>query len=463
MQPYYNIKQNDLEYSLQSNEPFISIGQTGTQGYGQEGVFIGMSNDSGSNGTSGILSLTSDDSTGTYNQLAWDGETLLIKGAIRQTAEGVVESRNLGLWDSAPSGFSFRVGDMVSNETISWECILVHVKGVGNDEPGVGSSYTTYWEESNLSAKSLRLSADTQIFRVAQNGTITPSTITLTANRQNIGSSTTYSSSPSITIGGSGDTATITPAQFGSNTAVTFTATAGGFEDEMTIVKLEEGSNALTVVNSNESHTLPTTEAGTVTYAGSGTSIKLFEGDTLLTFKTSSASDGQYNLTVVGNDIVPFNGGNLNSQDGNTIVLFQYVEKHGKVLYPLLEKEGKVVHFIHGSISAEDREEVRRVAESSDNNIILASYGTFSTGVNIKRLDNIIFASPSKSKIRNLQSIGRVLRKSSDDTKATLYDIVDDLQWKSTKNFATKHFMERVKTYNEEGFEFRIYNVSIKG
>jgi superfamily II DNA or RNA helicase len=78
-------------------------------------------------------------------------------------------------------------------------------------------------------------------------------------------------------------------------------------------------------------------------------------------------------------------------------------------------------------------------------------------------LDNIVFASPSKSKIRNLQSIGRVLRKSSDDTKATLYDIVDDLQWKSTKNFATKHFMERVKTYNEEGFEFRIYNVSIKG
>ena len=279
-----------------------------------------MSNDSGSNGTSGILSLTSDDSTGTYNQLAWDGETLLIKGAIRQTAEGVVESRNLGLWDSTPSGFSFRVGDMVSNETISWECILVHVKGVGNDEPGVGSSYTTYWEESNLSAKSLRLSADTQIFRVSQTGTITPSTITLTANRQNIGSSTTYSSSPSITVGGSGDTATITPAQFGSNTAVTFTATAGGFEDEMTIVKLEEGSNALTVVNSNESHTLPTSEAGTVTYAGSGTSIKLFEGDTLLTFKTSSASDGQYNLTVVGNDIVPFNGGNLNSQDGNTIV-----------------------------------------------------------------------------------------------------------------------------------------------
>ena len=151
------------------------------------------------------------------------------------------------------------------------------------------------------------------------------------------------------------------------------------------------------------------------------------------------------------------------SLQGNTLILFQFVEKHGKVLLPLLEKDGKHVHFIYGGISAEDREEVRRLAETNDDNIILASYGTFSTGVNIKRLDNIIFASPSKSKIRNLQSIGRVLRKHEGNSKATLYDIVDDLQWKSNKNFAVKHFIERVKIYNDEGFDYRIYNVSIKG
>jgi superfamily II DNA or RNA helicase len=148
---------------------------------------------------------------------------------------------------------------------------------------------------------------------------------------------------------------------------------------------------------------------------------------------------------------------------GNTLILFQFVEKHGKVLEPMLQKEGKVVHFIHGGISAEDREEVRSVAESSDNNIILASYGTFSTGVNIKRLDNIIFASPSKSKIRNLQSIGRVLRKGNGSDKATLYDIVDDLQWKSKKNFAVKHFLERVDIYNDEGFDYKIYNIKMRG
>ena len=99
------------------------------------------------------------------------------------------------------------------------------------------------------------------------------------------------------------------------------------------------------------------------------------------------------------------------SLKGNTLILFQFVEKHGRVLDPMLQHEGKTVHFIHGGVDAQIRESVRGVVESSSDNIILASYGTFSTGVNIKRLDNIIFASPSKSKIRNLQSIGRVLRK----------------------------------------------------
>lgn len=147
--------------------------------------------------------------------------------------------------------------------------------------------------------------------------------------------------------------------------------------------------------------------------------------------------------------------------EGNTLILFQFVEKHGKILAPMLEKQGKAIHFIHGGVKVDDRESVRAVAESSGNNIILASYGTFSTGVNIKRLDNIIFASPSKSKIRNLQSIGRVLRKANDDDKATLYDIVDDLQWKQSKNFAAKHFIERMNIYNDEGFDVKIYNVPI--
>lgn len=149
------------------------------------------------------------------------------------------------------------------------------------------------------------------------------------------------------------------------------------------------------------------------------------------------------------------------SLEGNTLILFQFVEKHGKVLEPMLHREGKDVHFIHGGVDTEIRESVRGIVESSGDNIILASYGTFSTGVNIKRLDNIIFASPSKSKIRNLQSIGRVLRKGNGKNKATLYDIVDDLQYKSHSNFAVKHFLERMNTYSNEGFDVKIYNVKL--
>lgn len=150
--------------------------------------------------------------------------------------------------------------------------------------------------------------------------------------------------------------------------------------------------------------------------------------------------------------------------EGNTLILYQFVERHGDVLVEMLrEITDKNIHYVHGGVSAAAREEIRAICEKTSNNIILASYGTFSTGINIKRLDNIITASPSKSKIRNLQSIGRVLRIYDDVSTATLYDIVDDLQWKKRANFATRHFMERVKTYNEQQFDMKIYNIPIKG
>ena len=93
----------------------------------------------------------------------------------------------------------------------------------------------------------------------------------------------------------------------------------------------------------------------------------------------------------------------------------------------------------------------------------MASYGVYSTGVNIRKLHNIVFASPSKSRIRNLQSIGRGLRKSTSKEIATLYDISDDLTWKSKTNFTLNHFKERIKLYNEENFPYKIRNINFKG
>ena len=120
------------------------------------------------------------------------------------------------------------------------------------------------------------------------------------------------------------------------------------------------------------------------------------------------------------------------------------------------------VFFVHGGVEAEDREEIRSIMEKENDAIVVASYGTFSTGINIRNLHNIIFASPSKSRIRNLQSIGRGLRQFSGKESATLYDIADDLRHKKHMNFTLRHFVERVKIYNEEKFPFKIYNIGLK-
>jgi superfamily II DNA or RNA helicase len=151
---------------------------------------------------------------------------------------------------------------------------------------------------------------------------------------------------------------------------------------------------------------------------------------------------------------------------GNTLILFARVEKHGEPLYNLINNsniiENRRVFFVHGGIDTEDREEIRDITEKERNAIIVASYGTFSTGINIKNLHNVIFASPSKSRIRNLQSIGRVLRKGDNKTKATLYDIADDISYKSRKNYTLNHLIERIKVYNEENFNYDIVTVPLK-
>ena len=152
------------------------------------------------------------------------------------------------------------------------------------------------------------------------------------------------------------------------------------------------------------------------------------------------------------------------SLEGNTLLLYQFVEKHGQVLYDMIcaKCEDRPVFFIHGGVGVDEREEVRRITEEENGAIIVASYGTFSTGINIRRLHNIIFASPSKSKIRTLQSIGRGLRIGENKDSATLFDIADDLTYKSRKNFTLDHFMERMKIYNDEKFEYKIYTINLK-
>ena len=152
------------------------------------------------------------------------------------------------------------------------------------------------------------------------------------------------------------------------------------------------------------------------------------------------------------------------SLEGNTLLLFNFVEKHGDVLYEMLNtkvKGSRKVFYIHGGTDVEDRESIRKIVESESDAIIVGSVGVLSTGTNIVALDNVIFASPSKSKIRNLQSIGRGLRVSESKQSATLYDIADDFSWKAKENFTLKHFFERLKTYSDEKFKFKIYKIAM--
>jgi superfamily II DNA or RNA helicase len=143
--------------------------------------------------------------------------------------------------------------------------------------------------------------------------------------------------------------------------------------------------------------------------------------------------------------------------------LFDLVEKHGKILEPMLRKDDRQLHFIYGSTKGEERERIRHMIENDPikQHDILASYGVFSTGVNLKKLDNVIFASGSKSEVKVLQSIGRALRKGNDADKATLYDITDDLTYGSFENYTLQHFRKRIEIYGQEEFQFRIYTIEI--
>ena len=140
------------------------------------------------------------------------------------------------------------------------------------------------------------------------------------------------------------------------------------------------------------------------------------------------------------------------------------METHGQPLYELINSSAsdeRKIFFVHGGVSAEEREQVREITEKEDNAIIVASYGTCSTGINIKNINAIIFASPSKSVVRVLQSIGRGLRKSETKDNVVVYDIGDDLHFKSYRNHTLRHMDERLTIYNNEKFTYKTVKVKL--
>jgi len=152
----------------------------------------------------------------------------------------------------------------------------------------------------------------------------------------------------------------------------------------------------------------------------------------------------------------------VESLEGNTLILFNYVEKHGRVLEELFRtKSIKPIYWISGSTDSDERNEIRKIVNTENNAVLLGSKGTTSTGINVPNIHNIVFASPGKAKIQTLQSIGRGLRKSETKDKMTLFDVADDLQYKKKENYTLDHFRERCRVYDNEKFQYKIYSIGI--
>lgn len=204
-------------------------------------------------------------------------------------------------------------------------------------------------------------------------------------------------------------------------------------------------------------------EQGTVASLRIKSLVLSYNEDTRKLFaKTKPSYPDELNHLILNGARNKFISNLTNSLNTNTLLLFNYVQ-HGKMLYDMIKAydPDREVYLVYGKVEGEEREEIRKLVEKSNNAAVVASYKTFSTGINIPNLHNVIFGSPSKSRIRVLQSIGRGLRTSEEKTHAVLYDIADDISWKSFQNHTIRHFSERVQMYNQEKFEYKIYTITL--
>lgn len=152
------------------------------------------------------------------------------------------------------------------------------------------------------------------------------------------------------------------------------------------------------------------------------------------------------------------------SLEGNTVVLYHRVKDHGDILRQMVEETGKIKVFnIQGNVSKEDREVVRQAIESIDRSCTFASSKTFATGTSINNIQNVILVQPLASRVNNLQSIGRGLRKDGKTNLVTLYDLADEIPIyrKPRQNFLLKHALVRLKLYAEQKFKFKVYNIAL--
>lgn len=149
--------------------------------------------------------------------------------------------------------------------------------------------------------------------------------------------------------------------------------------------------------------------------------------------------------------------------DSNSMILFHNIE-YGKGLYEHLRDNvlSKHFYYIDGSTPKEKREKIKKLMEKTDGEpkILVASFGTFSTGINIKAIMNVVFADSFKSDQIIRQSIGRGLRLHAEKDKLVVFDIVDRFHIKYTNILYNQYISRRDKIYKKQ--DFPVNEIKIK-
>ena len=246
---------------------------------------------------------------GSSNYLEWDGTTLTLRGSLKQTSAGANEGRLMGAW---ASGVAYLTNDIVTYSGNTWTSNSDHTS---TNNTNAGTGYPGYgpWTIAPISAKTLRMAASSQVFIEAKDGTLSPDWVEFSVSKQNISATTNWTTSPSVTLynassGGSttttGDTVYLRKADFGSNTLVEVTATADSLSDSISVARVQEGTDGLTIILTNESHTLAAANDGTVSdYNGSGTNILLYEGATQLDYDGVGTAAGKFTVSTAVSNI----------------------------------------------------------------------------------------------------------------------------------------------------------------
>jgi hypothetical protein len=344
-------------------DPYIAIGQTGTVGtggtagstfvtpgilgYDRPGIFMGLYENPVNGGTNGRFSIKSYDGVNSGTRgMFWDGDTLTIKGHIAQTQDGAVVGRNMGAWTA---NIQYYTTDQVTYGGYSWASNSNHIS-TNNTLAGTGYPGSGPWSISPYAAKTIRMAASAQVFTELKDGSVTPNYIQFDATKENISATTSWSTSPSVTLydaatGGSaastGDTVYLRKADFGTNTLVKVTSTSDSRSDVISVVRVKEGSDAITIILTNESHSYPAANDGTIAnYGAGGTDIYLYEGATQLDYDGIGTAAGKWKAIATGTKITP---GTIT--DGGTYARVAMSNAGGNTYHSAMTDESASVSF----------------------------------------------------------------------------------------------------------------------